>query len=68
MRERKRDEGGIERKRKCFEAIDLFLQHDDIGPRSKVSLLDQHTELKKKAEGNCYGACRAFPSYVTGDS
>lgn len=23
----------------------------EIGPRSKVSLLDQHTELKKKAEG-----------------
>lgn len=23
-----------------------------IGPQSKVSLLDQHNELKKKAEGN----------------
>ena len=25
----------------------------NIGPRSKVSLLDQHSELKKKAEGVC---------------
>ena len=25
----------------------------NIGPRSKVSLLDQHSELKKKAEGMC---------------
>lgn len=28
--------------------------HDDIGPQSK-SLLDQYTELKKKAEGKHCG-------------
>ncbi len=27
-------------------------QDNELGPRSKVSLLDQHSELKKKAEGN----------------
>ena len=29
----------------------------NIGPRSKVSLLDQHSELKKKAEGMCVCVC-----------
>ncbi len=28
-------------------------EDDDFGTRSKVSLLDQHSELKKKAEGEC---------------
>ncbi len=28
-------------------------EDDDFGTRSKVSLLDQHSELKKKAEGKC---------------
>ena len=26
-------------------------EEEGVGPRSKVSLLDQHSELKKKAEG-----------------
>jgi len=30
----------------CFQGDDV-----ELGPRSRVSLLDQHTELKKKAEG-----------------
>ena len=36
-----------------FNCINFCFQGDDLelGPRSRVSLLDQHTELKKKAEG-----------------
>ena len=29
-------------------------EDDEYGTRSKVSLLDQHSELKKKAEGECH--------------
>ena len=37
----------------CEILLSFSLQSEDeaIGPRSKVSLLDQHSELKKKAEG-----------------
>ena len=30
------------------------MQEEELGTRSKVSLLDQHSELKKKAEGTYY--------------
>ncbi len=34
----------------------------DFGTKSKVSLLDQHSVLKKKAEGMSVSNCRGSPS------
>lgn len=44
----KRNKPNIQEKPKISKPVDTDAE---LGPRSKVSLLDQHSELKKKAEG-----------------
>lgn len=46
------------------EALSEPQEQDEFGTRSKVSLLDQHSELKKKAEGEwAINVCWLMASY-----